>query len=225
MGASYSNIGGTWHKDSKIYDNIGGTWHQTKNAYDNINGIWKQSYNSGIPAVFYAVGGSTDHGSVVATNLSTSDNLIINAATYATSNYAAYGTVQLIVKVYDSNAGTYSNGTSLFQCNGNLTISGNGNYGSVGISSWAYIANGQNDGSFGSAGGALYSTAYTYGTFAVNATNSIAYGTYSTHVAFSLIFIASIYASHSAGSSNTTFSIPWSSFTYLPTNQPLIYTT
>lgn len=47
-GANYSNIGGGWHKNSKIYDNIGGTWHQTKKIYNNIGGIWHQSFASDV---------------------------------------------------------------------------------------------------------------------------------------------------------------------------------
>jgi len=55
MGASYDNINGVWHKDSKIYDNIGGTWHPVKKTYDNISGVWHTSASMGgyLGVVFY----------------------------------------------------------------------------------------------------------------------------------------------------------------------------
>lgn len=91
MAGRYDLIGGAWGKVKKRYDRVGGAWTQVKKRYDKVAGVWVPSYTSGIPVTYdhFECSNSTP----TCTNLSDSDNLrlqINKAALFSDIAYRVY---------------------------------------------------------------------------------------------------------------------------------------
>lgn len=221
MAGRYDRVSGIWDKVSKRYDKVSGILDPVKKRYDKVNGIWMPSYRGEIPATvrkmyghwpdaYYGYGDLNHFSTSVDAN---GINFSYGYTNPADIQYSEYSSV--IISGMPTQA---SAATNLVNCVASIPVtfsrSKTGDATLFLMTSDAYK---------------VLFTATAGGTQAVNSvlngTNPVTIPAAQTQVGditydFRLMLWAYLDPYETISAS---FTIPWSAFTWIPTEQPIIY--